>query len=77
MQCYASLTAEVCLESENLLRSYHLRSPSLPPSYLKDRDRLTSEPEGIYLDFIKCMETAAKHKPLLQVSPFPWFLEIE
>lgn len=30
MQCYASLTAEVCLESEILLRSYHLKPPSLP-----------------------------------------------
>ncbi len=30
MQCNASLAAEVCLESENLLRSYHSRPPSLP-----------------------------------------------
>lgn len=43
MQCYASLTAKVCLESENLLRSYH---SSPPPSLLsqRHRDRHTSEP---------------------------------
>jgi len=44
MQCHASLTDEVCLESENLLRSYHLNPP---PSLLsqRPRDRHTSELE--------------------------------
>lgn len=44
MQCYASLTAKVCLESENLLRSYHSNPP---PSLLsqRHRDRHTTDPK--------------------------------
>lgn len=62
MQCYASLTAEVCLESENLLRSYHSRPPSLP--LISKTQRWAHKwARGIYFDFIKRMETVAKHKP--------------
>jgi len=38
MQCHASLTDEVCLESENLLRSYHLNPPPLIAGYSVSRN---------------------------------------